>query len=121
MCVAELCAFVVHPSYRRVGFGDSLLDYTEQQLRQRGFRRVVIIAEQGSYEWFVQVNGDSQAFWLCNTSTSEETDMLPNTRSFPSCHVPAYQLRFASPNHCLLRLSMPCMCVEGLWADPQCI
>ncbi len=62
VCVAELCAFVVHPSYRRVGFGDSLLDYTEQQLRQRGFRRVVIIAEQGSYEWFVQVNGDSQAF-----------------------------------------------------------
>lgn len=28
--VAELGAFVVHPSYRRAGFGDSLLDYVEQ-------------------------------------------------------------------------------------------
>lgn len=28
--VAELGAFVVHPAYRRAGFGDSLLDYVEQ-------------------------------------------------------------------------------------------
>lgn len=28
--VAELGAFCVHPSYRRAGFGDSLLDYVEQ-------------------------------------------------------------------------------------------
>ncbi|PSC67103.1 amino-acid N-acetyltransferase, partial [Micractinium conductrix] len=49
--VAELGAFVVHPSYRRAGFGDSLLDY---ELRQKGFRRAAIVAGEGSYEWFAQ-------------------------------------------------------------------
>lgn len=53
--VAELGAFVVHPAYRRSGFGDSLLDYVEQELRQKGFRRVAIVAGEGSYEWFAQV------------------------------------------------------------------
>ncbi|KAL4424467.1 hypothetical protein ABPG77_006405 [Micractinium sp. CCAP 211/92] len=52
--VAELGAFVVHPAYRRAGFGDSLLDYVEQELRLKGFRRVAIVAGEGSYEWFAQ-------------------------------------------------------------------
>lgn len=51
---AELGAFVVHPGYRGSGFGDSLLDYVEQDLRRRGFRRVVVVAGQGSYDWFSQ-------------------------------------------------------------------
>eukprot|EP00887_Chlorella_sp_A99_P006685 scaffold3.g6685.t1 len=52
--VAEVAAFVVHPSYRCVGFGDSLLDYVEQAIRLRGFTRLVIVAGQGSFEWFIQ-------------------------------------------------------------------
>ncbi|KAL4437093.1 hypothetical protein ABPG75_004232 [Micractinium tetrahymenae] len=52
--VAELGVFVVHPAYRRAGFGDSLLDYVEQELRLKGFRRVAIVAGEGSYEWFAQ-------------------------------------------------------------------
>lgn len=52
--LAELCTFVIDPSFRRQGLGDSLLDYVEQGLRRRGFRRVVVVADQGSYEWFVR-------------------------------------------------------------------
>lgn len=51
---AEISALVVDPSYRRQGLGDSLLDYVEQNLRRQGFRRVVLVAERGSYEWFGQ-------------------------------------------------------------------
>ena len=71
MPVAELGAFVVHPSYRRCGFGDSLLDFVEQELRQKGFRRVAIVAGEGSYEWFAQVGvagvgwGVGDGGWVC--------------------------------------------------------
>ncbi|KAI3433843.1 hypothetical protein D9Q98_003646 [Chlorella vulgaris] len=51
---AELGAFCVHPAYRRAGFGDSLLDYVEQEIRQKGYRRAAIVAGEGSYEWFAQ-------------------------------------------------------------------
>ena len=37
----ELAAFCVHPSYRGAGRGDSLLDYVEQQARDKGIRRLV--------------------------------------------------------------------------------
>jgi amino-acid N-acetyltransferase len=37
----ELAAFCVHPSYRGAGRGDSLLDYVEQQARDKGIRRMV--------------------------------------------------------------------------------
>ncbi len=37
----ELAAFCVHPSYRGSGRGDSLLDYVEQQARDKGIRRLV--------------------------------------------------------------------------------
>ena len=37
----ELAAFCVHPSYRWSGRGDSLLDYVEQQARDKGIRRLV--------------------------------------------------------------------------------
>lgn len=39
----ELAAFVVHPLYRNVGRGDSLLDYIEQRARERGLRRLALV------------------------------------------------------------------------------
>jgi len=52
--VAEISAFIVDPPFRRQGMGDSLLDFVEQGMRRQGFQRIVVVAEQGSYEWFVQ-------------------------------------------------------------------
>lgn len=37
------------------GLGDALLDYVEQELRQRGFRRIALVVEAGSCEFFIQV------------------------------------------------------------------
>ena len=49
----ELAAFCVHPSYRGAGRGDSLLDYVEQQARDKGIRRLVkpcpLTAVRGPY------------------------------------------------------------------------
>jgi amino-acid N-acetyltransferase len=70
---AELAAFIVEPSYRRNGFGDSLLDYVEQSLRRRGFRRVVLVALQGSYEWFSQRGFE-------NEGEASDCDLLPSPR-----------------------------------------
>ena len=69
----ELSAFVIEPSYRRLGFGDSLLDYVEQSMRRRGARRVVVVAGQGSYEWFVQ-----RGFVLSGDAAS--SPLLPSDR-----------------------------------------
>jgi amino-acid N-acetyltransferase len=53
--VAEVAAFVVDPGYRRLGFGDSLLDYVEQAARLAGFRRVVLVAgAAGAWDWAAQ-------------------------------------------------------------------
>lgn len=71
--VAEVAAFVVHPSYRGVGFGDSLLDYVEQEIRLRGFRRVVMVAGQGSYEWFVQRD-------FAEVGSATDSPLLPKAR-----------------------------------------
>lgn len=71
--VGELSAFIIDPSFRCQGMGDSLLDYVEQDLRRRGFRRIVLIAEQGSYEWF-----DQRAFEL--TGDASTSDLLPTQR-----------------------------------------
>ena len=70
---AEIVAFVVEPSVRRQGLGDSLLDYVEQRLRRQGFRRVVIVADQGSYEWFAQ-----RGFALAGAAAS--SDLIPEER-----------------------------------------
>lgn len=68
--VGELSAFIIDPSFRRQGLGDSLLDYVEQDFRRKGFQRIVLIAEQGSYEWFNQ-----RAFEL--TGEASISDLLP--------------------------------------------
>lgn len=45
------------------GLGDALLDYVEQELRQRGFRRIALVVEAGSCEFFIQVRLPT-AQWL---------------------------------------------------------
>ncbi len=45
--MGEITAIFIHPSYRRVGLGDSLLDFVEQELRQKGFRRIALVVEAG--------------------------------------------------------------------------
>lgn len=62
MQVAELGAFVVHPAYRRAGFGDSLLDYVEQA---RGSR---VCSHRGS--WLVQRLRPPPAPAACNCAGS---------------------------------------------------
>lgn len=61
--VGEITAIIVHPAYRRAGFGDSLLDFVEQQLRQSGFRRIVLVVDSGSVEFFTQVG--RRLGWAC--------------------------------------------------------
>ena len=85
--VAELSAFTVDPSFRRQGLGDSLLDYVEQGLRRRGFRRVVLVARQGSYEWFVQRAFEPQG-------DAAASDLIPEKRRR---RVPAVSTLFAKP------------------------
>lgn len=85
--VAELAAFVIDPSYRRQGFGDSLLDYVEQTLRRRGYKRVVVIASEGSWEWFAQ-----RAFALSGDAAT--SPLLPERRR---ATVPAVSQLYAKP------------------------
>ena len=76
----EICAFIIEPSYRRLGFGDSLIDYVEQSLRRRGARRVVIVAGQGSIEWFAQ-----RGFALVGNGSSSK--LLPQSRKKSVPHI----------------------------------
>jgi amino-acid N-acetyltransferase len=71
---AEISAFIVEPNFRRQGLGDSLLDYVEQGLRKQGFRRVVLIAGQGSFEWFGQ-----RSFEVAGDAWSSE--LIPKRRA----------------------------------------
>jgi amino-acid N-acetyltransferase len=71
---AEISVFIVEPNFRRQGLGDSLLDYVEQGLRRQGFRRVVLIAGQGSFEWFVQ-----RSFEVAGDALN--SDLLPKSRA----------------------------------------
>jgi amino-acid N-acetyltransferase len=71
---AEISAFVVEPNFRRQGLGDSLLDYVEQGLRKQGFRRVVLIAGQGSFEWFGQ-----RSFEYAGEASN--SNLIPKTRA----------------------------------------
>jgi amino-acid N-acetyltransferase len=74
---AEISAFIVEPNFRRQGLGDSLLDYVEQGLRKQGFRRVVLIAGQGSFEWFGQRSFENSE----DASTSNSNQLIPNKRA----------------------------------------
>ncbi|KAL4539240.1 hypothetical protein Ndes2526B_g02506 [Nannochloris sp. 'desiccata'] len=71
---AEISAFIVEPNFRRQGLGDSLLDYVEQGLRKQGFRRVVLIAGQGSFEWFGQ-----RSFEVAGDAA--KSDLIPGNRA----------------------------------------
>ena len=71
---AEISALIVDPSFRRQGLGDSLLDYVEQNLRRQGFKRIVLVAEQGSYEWFGQ-----RAFEAAGDAA--ESELIPKDRA----------------------------------------
>jgi hypothetical protein len=51
--VAELGAFCVDPQFRGTGRGDSLLDWVEQDARQRGIQRLVLLTTRTA-DWFVQ-------------------------------------------------------------------
>ncbi|CAL5225511.1 g8341 [Coccomyxa viridis] len=68
----ELAAFCVHPSYRGAGRGDSLLDYVEQQARDKGIRRLVLLTTRTA-DFFEQ-----RSFMLAGTA--HESDLLPESR-----------------------------------------
>jgi len=71
---AEISAFIVDPNFRRQGLGDSLLDFVEQGLRKQGFRRVVLIAAQGSFEWFGQRSFEA-------AGDAGKSDLIPKSRA----------------------------------------
>ncbi len=47
----ELACLVVHPDYRRQGFGEALLQEIERQARTRGLRRLVLLSTRTG-QWF---------------------------------------------------------------------
>lgn len=49
--VAEIAAFCVSPEFRGTGRGDSLLDWTEQDARCRGFDLIVLLTTRTA-DWF---------------------------------------------------------------------
>jgi N-acetylglutamate synthase-like GNAT family acetyltransferase len=51
--VVEINALIVSESHRNNGFGDSMLDYMEQDLRRKNVGLVVIVPTTGSCDWFV--------------------------------------------------------------------
>lgn len=51
--VVEINALIVSESHRNNGFGDSMLDYMEQDLRRKNVGLVVIVPTTGSSDWFV--------------------------------------------------------------------
>lgn len=51
--VAEMGAFCVDPAFRGSGRGDSLLDYVEQDARQKGIQRIVLLTTRTA-DWFLQ-------------------------------------------------------------------
>jgi amino-acid N-acetyltransferase len=51
--VAEIGAFCVDPVFRGSGRGDSLLDYVEQDARNRGMNRLVLLTTRTA-DWFIQ-------------------------------------------------------------------
>eukprot|EP00798_Chlamydomonas_sp_ICE-L_P014642 gene14642-20678_t len=53
VAVAELGAFCVDPAFRGSGRGDSMLDYVEQEARQMGIRRLVLLTTRTA-DWFEQ-------------------------------------------------------------------
>lgn len=73
LLVAEIQALYVSPLHRRIGLGDSLLDFVEQDLRRKGVRRVIILAGEGSFDWFVD-----RGFSLQTPGTQEV--IIPNDK-----------------------------------------
>lgn len=51
--VVEINALIVSESHRNNGFGDSILDYIEQDLRRKNVGLVVLVPITGSCDWFV--------------------------------------------------------------------
>jgi amino-acid N-acetyltransferase len=51
--VAELGAFCIDPAFRGSGRGDSMLDFVEQQARNDGIRRLVLLTTRTA-DWFEQ-------------------------------------------------------------------
>lgn len=70
--VAEVGAFCVDPVFRGSGRGDSMLDYVEQEARQMGIRRLVLLTTRTA-DWFEQ----RDFVWKGPASTSE---LLPERR-----------------------------------------
>jgi len=70
--VAEVGAFCVDPAFRGSGRGDSMLDYVEQDARQRGIRRLVLLTTRTA-DWFEQ-----RDFRWCGAAY--ESKLLPTSR-----------------------------------------
>ncbi|KAK2077324.1 hypothetical protein QBZ16_004958 [Prototheca wickerhamii] len=51
--VAELAAFAVHPAYRGLGKGDSLLEFLEARVASQGVRMLVLLTTRTA-DWFRQ-------------------------------------------------------------------
>ncbi|BDA40699.1 Amino-acid acetyltransferase [Coccomyxa sp. Obi] len=68
----ELAAFCVHPSYRGSGRGDSLLDYVEQQARDKGIRRLVLLTTRTA-DFFEQRD-------FLPAGVAHESDLIPESR-----------------------------------------
>ena len=73
--VVEINALIVSESHRNNGFGDSMLDYMEQDLRRKNVGLIVIVPTTGSCDWFVDRGFEYQG--LANQSM-----VLPEERRY---------------------------------------
>ena len=90
--VAEIAAFCVHPEFRGTGRGDSLLDWTEQDARCRGFDLIVLLTTRTA-DWF-------QAREFVPVGAAHLSAMLPAARRRsidPSRNSQLYVKKLAAP------------------------
>ena len=50
---AELAALAVRPEFRRMGYGEMLLEYGEEQSRRLGFKRLFVLTTRTA-QWFAE-------------------------------------------------------------------
>ena len=72
--VVEINALIVSEAHRNNGFGDSILDYIEQDLRRKNVGVIVLVPITGSCDWFVDRGFEYQGL-------AKQNCILPEDRS----------------------------------------
>lgn len=70
--VVEINALIVSEAHRNNGFGDSILDYIEQDMRRKNVGLIVLVPNTGSCDWFVDRGFEYQGLANQNPILPEE-------------------------------------------------